>query len=111
MDGPEEEEDDEEVVCPPEAFVVSPPRFLDRCEQNGHQGEKHDITRPAWPCHEVDFQESHYPKSLLHSQYGKVGPVSSGVYPCEEDYAVGNKLVEVDVLVEGYDAIEGSLAE
>ena len=55
---PEDKEDDEKVVNGPEALVVGASRFIHRGEEHCHQGKEHHVTRPAWPCEEVGFEEA-----------------------------------------------------
>jgi len=58
MNRPKDKEDDEQVVCVPESFKVCSARLLDGCEEHGHEGEEHDISRPSGTCGKVCEQPS-----------------------------------------------------
>jgi hypothetical protein len=88
MYAPEAEKDDEEMVDGPESLIVGSTRFLDRGEEHGHQGEEHDVSRPARARSEVGEEETFEAKVGLGGKLGKIVPVCYGVDPGEENERV-----------------------
>lgn len=111
MNRPEEEEDDEEVMDAPETLVVCPPRLVDRGEKHGHEGEEHDVARPARASHEVGLEEANEAQFLLCSELSKVVPVSYCMDPGEKDNRERHHFVKRDIVVKLDDAVQWCLAK
>lgn len=111
VDGPHDEEEDEEVVRVPEALIVCAARLLDGGENNGHQGDKHDVSRPSGSGDQVGEEEADEAQVVRGRETAQVDPVGDGVDPGEEDDGPGDKHVEGDVLVELDNAVQRGSAQ
>lgn len=110
VDGPENKEDDEQVVRVPEALEIGAARLFDRGGYHGHECSEHHVAGPARSCNKVGKQPAFEAEVVLCRQLSEIVPVGNRVDPGEEDNGPRYGLVESDVLVELYDAIQRGLA-
>lgn len=69
----------------PEALKIRMARLLNRRENHGHQGCKHDVAGQTRSGYKVSHQKPFDPLVVLDRKLGEVVPVRYSVGPREED--------------------------
>lgn len=109
MHGPKDKKYDKEMMHVPKLLKFGTSKLFNRCGSHQHQASKHYIPRPARAGSEISSKKPFETLLVLGGKLGKIVPMCERMDPGKEDNRPSHKLMEGDVFIKLYDAVQRSL--